>query len=115
MATNKKGYYGTARILDADDSRQTANLERTTGNESIQAGKSAAFDSPVSIHIHSFRSRLADCDGVSGKAAIDALVMCGVIADDSTKEVVEVTYSQTKVKNKTDEKVVVNVVRVGIR
>ena len=112
MATNKKGYYGTARILDADDSRQVTDLERVVGDESIQASKGPAFDTPVSIRVHSYRSRLADCDGVSGKAAIDALVMCGVIADDSTKEVVEVLFQQTKVKNKSDEKVVVTVVRV---
>ena len=112
MTRRKKGYYGTARILDADDSRQTADLERTTGNESIPKGKGPAFDSPVSIRVHSYRSRLADCDGVSAKATIDALVMCGVIADDSTKEVVEVLFQQTKVKNKSEEKVVVTVVRV---
>jgi hypothetical protein len=112
VTRRKKGYYGTARILDADDTRQVTNLERTAGDESIPKGKGPAFDTPVSIRIHSYRSRLADCDGVSAKAAIDALVMCGVIADDSTKEVVEVTYAQTKVKNKSDEKVVVTVVRV---
>jgi hypothetical protein len=111
MATRKKGYYGTARILDADDTRQVTNLERTAGNESFQASKGPAFDSPVSIHIHSFRCRLCDVDGVSGKAVLDGLVHSNVIADDSTKEVREVTYAQTKVKNKSDEKVVVTVVR----
>jgi Holliday junction resolvase RusA-like endonuclease len=112
MATNKKGYYGTARILDADDSRQITNLERTAGDESIQKGKGPAFDSPVSIRIHSYRCRLCDVDGVSGKALLDGLVHANVIADDSTKEVVEVLFKQTKVKNKSDEKVVVTVVRV---
>jgi hypothetical protein len=55
---------------------------------------------------------LCDVDGVSGKALLDGLVHANVIADDSTKEVREVTYEQTKVKNKSDEKVVVTVVRV---
>jgi hypothetical protein len=109
---NKKGYYGTARILDADDTRQTANLERTIGDESIRTSKSPAFDSPVSIGIHSYRCRLCDVDGISSKALIDGLVLANIIADDSTKEVREVTYEQTKVKNKSDEKVVVTVVRV---
>jgi len=112
VTRSKKGYYGTARILDADDTRQTANLERTVGNEPIQAGKSPAFDSPVSIRVHSYRCRLCDVDGVSGKALLDGLVHANVIADDSTKEVVEVLFQQTKVKNKSDEKVVVTVVRV---
>ena len=112
MTRRKKGYYGTARILDDCATRQVTDMERTAGNEPIQAGKGPAFDSPVSIRFHSYRSRLADCDGVSGKATIDAFVMCGVIADDSTKEVVEVLFRQTKVKNKSEEKVVVTVVRV---
>jgi hypothetical protein len=55
---------------------------------------------------------LCDVDGVSGKALLDGLVHANVIADDSTKEVVEVLFQQTKVKNKSDEKVVVTVVRV---
>ncbi len=112
MTRRKKGYYGTARILDADDTREVTNLERTACNEPISKGKSPAFDSPVSIRVHSYRCRLCDVDGVSGKACIDGLVLSGVIADDSTKEVREVTYAQTKVKNKSDEKVVVTVVRV---
>ena len=112
MTRRKKGYYGTARILDADDTRQVTNLERTAGDESIPKGKGPAFDTPVSIRIHSYRCRLCDVDGISSKALIDGLVLTNVIADDSTKEVREVTYEQTKVKNKSDEKVVVTVVRV---
>jgi hypothetical protein len=112
MATNKKGYYGTARILDDCSSRQTADLERTIGNEPIRSSKGPAFDTPVSVRIHSYRCRLCDVDGVSGKALLDGLVHANVIADDSTKEVVEVLFKQTKVKNKSDEKVVVTVVRV---
>jgi len=112
VTRKKRNFYGTARILDADDSRQTADLERTVGNESIQTGKSPAFDSPVSIRIHSYRCRLCDVDGISSKALIDGLVLTNIIADDSTKEVREVTYAQTKVKNKSEEEVVVTVVRV---
>ena len=112
MTRKKRGYYGTARILDADDPRQVTDLERTAGNESIRSGKGPAFDSPVSVRVHSYRCRLCDVDGVSGKALLDGLVHANVIADDSTKEVREVTYAQTKVKNKSDEKVVVTVVRV---
>lgn len=104
--------YGTARIIDINHPRKASNLECTSRNGSLPAITSAAFDSPVSIRIHSYRSRLADCDGVSGKAAIDSLVMCGIIKDDTTKEVSEVVYSQTKVKNKSDEKTVITIERV---
>lgn len=107
-----KGNYGTARILSDNHSGKATNLERTIGNGALPAGKSPAFDSQVSIRIDSYRIRLADCDGVSGKAAIDSLVICGIIANDTTKEVREVTYSQTKVKNKSDEKTVITIERV---
>ncbi len=53
---------------------------------------------PFSIHIRSVRKRLADSDGISGKAAIDGLVHCGILQDDSAKFVEEVTYSQKKTK-----------------
>jgi hypothetical protein len=112
VTRKKRGFYGTARILDADDTRQVTDLERTVGDEQICSGKGPAFDSPVSIQIHSYRCRLCDVDGVSGKALLDGLVHANVIADDSTKEVVEVLFKQTKVKNKSDEKAVVTVVRV---
>jgi len=54
------------------------------------------FDSRVCIHIHSIRKRLVDADGVSAKAAIDGLVRCKVLHDDSAKFVESVTYSQEK-------------------
>lgn len=112
MTRRKKGYYGTARILDDCATRQIADLERTVGDEQVRTSKGPAFDSPVSVRVHSYRCRLCDVDGVSGKALLDGLVHANVIADDSTKEVVEVLFKQTKVKNKSDEKVVVTVVRV---
>jgi hypothetical protein len=108
----KKGFYGTASIINDRPARQATDVERVVGNESLETCGRAAFDSPVSIRIDSYRIRLADVDGVSGKAVLDALVLAKVIADDTTKEVKEVLYSQTKVKNKTEEKVIVTVVRV---
>ncbi len=108
----KRKRYGTARIINDHDSRQATNLECTSSDEPLATCGRAAFDSPVSIRIDSYRVRLADVDGVSGKAVLDALVLAKVIADDTTKEVKEVLYSQTKVKNKTEEKVIVTVVRV---
>lgn len=54
------------------------------------------LDTRCSIHVHSIRKRLADPDGVSAKACIDGLVLAGILADDSAKEVSKVTYSQEK-------------------
>lgn len=108
----KKGLYGTASIINDHHPRQVTNLERLVGDEPLETCRRAAFDTPVSIRIDSYRCRLCDVDGISGKAVIDGLVLAKIIADDTTKEVKEVLYSQTKVKNKTEEKVVVTVVRV---
>jgi hypothetical protein len=107
----KKGFYGTASIINDRDSRQVTNLERTASDEPIQTRGGAAFDSQVSIRIASYRIRLADVDGISAKAVLDGLVLAKIIADDTTKEVKEVLFSQTKVKNKTEEKVIVTVER----
>lgn len=108
----KRKRYGTASIINDRSAREATNLERTACYESLATSGSTAFDSLVSIRIHSYRIRLADVDGISGKALLDGLVLAKIIADDTTKEVKEVLYSQTKVKNKTEEKVVVTVVRV---
>lgn len=54
------------------------------------------FDTPVCIHIISRRNRLADPDGISGKAAVDGIVNTGILPDDSSKQIEEVTYKQVK-------------------
>lgn len=88
---------------------QATDLERTVGNEPLAKKIGSPFDSRVRITITSYRSRLADPDGVSAKAAIDALVICGVLRNDSCKEVEEVRHKQVKVKNKGDEKTVIEI------
>jgi hypothetical protein len=94
-----------AEAVDNDnDSGQAADVELPTSSEPVAAGKGAAFNSRVSVEIVSYRVRLADADGISAKAAIDGLVMCGILADDTTKEISEVRYRQVKVKNEADEK-----------
>ena len=108
----KRKRYGTALLINDRSARQAADLERTACDEQVETCGRAAFDSPVSIRIDSYRIRLADVDGISAKAVLDGLVLAKVIANDTTKEVKEVLFSQTKVKNKTEEKVIVTVVRV---
>jgi hypothetical protein len=94
-----------AEAVDYDnDSGQAADVELPASRQPVAAGKGAAFNSRVSIEIVSYRVRLADADGISAKAAIDGLVMCGILADDTTKEISEVRYRQVKVKNEADEK-----------
>ena len=109
----RKGFYGTDRILGGDAADSASNVEQTACDEPIQAGRIATFDTRVDIRIVSYRTRLADADGISAKAAIDGLVHAGVISDDSHKEVREVSYTQIKVKNKEDEKTVIKIGRVS--
>jgi hypothetical protein len=95
---------GTATIISSNATVCTANMESTTGHAPLEKKKGSRFDSPVRITVISHRSRLCDADGISAKAAIDGLVHCGILADDSPKFVKEVRYQQVKVKSKEDEK-----------
>jgi hypothetical protein len=94
-----------AEAVDHDsDSGKAADVELPTSCEPVAAGKGAAFNSRVDIEIVSYRSRLADADGISAKAAIDGIVAAGILRDDSAKEVREVRFRQIKVQNASDEK-----------
>jgi hypothetical protein len=87
------------------DSGQAADVERNPGNEPVAKGKATAFDTPVGVRIVSYRSRLADPDNISGKAAVDGCVHCGILRDDSAKEIASYRADeQIKVKNASDEK-----------
>jgi hypothetical protein len=102
---SRTGTHRPAEAVDNDnDSGQVADVELPASSEPVAACKGAAFDSRVDIEIVSYRSRLADADGISAKAAIDGLVAAGILRDDSAKEVSEVRYRQVKVKNEADEK-----------
>jgi hypothetical protein len=94
----------THRPAGDNPTRKVTHLEPLVGDEPMAAGKGAALAARVDITVVSYRSRLADADGISAKAAIDGIVMCGILADDSTKEIREIRYQQVKVKNAADEK-----------
>lgn len=104
--------YGTARVINLNHPRQATNLERTASDEPLAKNGSPAFDSPVRILIHSYRCRLCDVDGISSKSLLDGLVLANVIANDTTNEVQEVRYLQTKVKTKAEEQAVITIERV---
>jgi hypothetical protein len=99
----KKGL--TSGISKNRAAGKDANVERVTGDEPLAARKGAAFDTQVSIRIISYRSTLADPDGISGKAAVDGLIHSGILRNDSHKEVASYRADeQHKVKNKEDER-----------
>jgi len=71
-----------------------ADLESHLANDADATQAPARFNSPVNIHVHSTRKRLADADGISAKAAIDGLIHAKILRDDSPKFVQSVTFSQ---------------------
>lgn len=102
MRWTEEQYNDFLRRRDAGNKNSAAgsagNVEQASCYEPVGAQEIPRLDSPCRIHIHSRRYRLADPDGISGKAAIDGLVHSGILPDDSTRYVQEVTYSQSKVK-----------------
>lgn len=82
------------KVSGNSSTNTAANLEQAIGDALLGKEEVPRFDSLVRISIHSVRKRLADSDGISGKAAIDGIVKAGILADDSPKFVKEVTHSQ---------------------
>lgn len=76
---------------------------------SDQKPKRKPLEKRVSIRVHSKRKRLVDADGVSAKAAIDGLVIAGVLEDDNNKYVKEVRYSQEKISKEETEEVILEI------
>jgi hypothetical protein len=110
----RRGYYGTARILGDRASDSAPKLESNTGDEPIRASKAPAFDSRVDIGFVQHRTRLTDSDNSSGKAVTDGLIRAAIIQDDGPKEVRETRhFPSIKVKNKEDEKTVIQIRRVS--
>jgi len=61
----------------------------------------------VKIHLHSRRYRLADPDGISGKAVLDGFVHVGLLQDDRSEYVESVTHSQEKIKKPEVEETII--------
>lgn len=76
----------------------TAYLESDTGYAAFPTNDTPAFDSPVCIRVISYRARLTDPDGVSVKAVLDGLIHAGILADDTSKQVKEITFENRKSK-----------------
>ena len=81
------------RITDTNADDEQAICYAPLGAEEMPR-----FDKAVCVSFHSVRKRLADIDGISGKAALDGLVISGVLPDDSPKYVQEVRHTQEQGK-----------------
>ena len=112
MSEDTEDYYiGTAKV-NRCTAHRIANMERAACGKPLEAKENKRFNSRVSITVISYRMRLCDADGISAKAAIDGLVHCGVLQDDSPKFVKEVRYIQHKVGSAAEEKTVIEIEEV---
>jgi Holliday junction resolvase RusA-like endonuclease len=73
-----------------------ANVEPDSPDAALRANEAAYFTTPVRIHFHHIRKRLADLDGLSIKAVLDGLVAANVLAGDSPQCVAEISHTQSK-------------------
>lgn len=84
-----------------------ANMEQVAGNESVAKKEMPRFDSPVNIHVISYRKRKHDPDGISAKAVLDGVVRAGILADDSWEQVKAITFESRKTKD--EEKTLIEI------
>lgn len=89
-----------------------AHLESDLSAAGLSKDAAPTFSSRVRIQFHHFRRRLADPDGLSVKAAIDALVASRILGGDTAQEVAEVSHIQTKIGREEEEKTIVTITRV---
>lgn len=85
--------FNADRITDS-----LTHLEPSHGNAPLGTQEAQRFNTPVRISFHSVRKRLADIDGISGKAVLDGIVKSGLLQDDSPQFVESVSHSQEKGK-----------------
>ena len=71
-------------------------MEQNTSNATLPKDFPQGIPTPCRINFHSVRNRLADIDGLSGKAILDGIVLAGILPDDSPEYVSEVSHSQSK-------------------
>ena len=87
-----------------------AYMEPYNSDAPLAEEKTSGPNPPYRIHFHSLRHRLADNDGISGKAALDGLVKAGIFPDDSAKYIKSVTHSQEKTKG--EEMTLISIIEV---
>jgi hypothetical protein len=90
------GNHGGTNVPKNRATNSDANVEPDSSDAALRANEAPRFTSRVCITFHHTRKRLADIDGLSGKAAIDGLVKAGILTNDSAKQVAEVRHFQTK-------------------
>ena len=85
--------------INGDRSTHPAsNMESNTGDEPKRPNGAQKDGEICRVYVHSIRKKLADSDGISGKAMLDGIVDSGLLIDDSPEEVEFVRHTQEKTK-----------------
>lgn len=87
----------------------SASLESYPCNESSRPKTIASLDTRLTIAVTSYRWGKHDPDGVSIKAVLDGLIRESILQDDSTDQIKEIKLISKKVKNKSDERTIINI------
>ena len=97
--------YGSATV-------RSAVVEPGTRHEQVEASKVKAFDTPVSIAVHNGRNRLIDLDNISIKAALDGIVIAGLLRDDSPQWVGAIEVTQEKCTGAKKEETIITLTEI---
>ncbi len=84
----------------------TPHLEPLAGNESVAAKETPRFNSPVHIHVTSYRKYRHDPDNISLKAVLDGIVEIGLLSGDTSKQIKTITFESCKSK---DERTIIEI------
>jgi len=76
----------------------STDLEQNLGYVSLGEKTTPRFTAPVTIRVISYRKSNHDPDGISVKAVLDGIVRAGILTDDSSKYVKQVTMESRKAK-----------------
>jgi hypothetical protein len=87
-----------------------AATQRAKRDAPTKACQGYAISERVDISVYSYRVRSCDTEGPSVKAALDGIVDCGVIKDDSAKEVRSVRFwAAEKAENISSQKTIIKI------
>jgi hypothetical protein len=93
--------------------RADADLELSLGDGALAAEEVPRFTAQVDIFVTHRRHRLADPQGASTKAVIDAIVRAGVLADDNAGQIREIRDRQEKIPKEQAEETEIEIRVVG--
>jgi len=86
------------------------NLERAPDCAPVAPPRHPKVDTPCRLRLLCHRHRLADTDGISAKALIDGLIIARILADDTTKQIIESpVIAQIKVGRAEPEQTIVEI------